>query len=154
MNRMIMVLVIAMFCLSGISYASGTTPAAMESNEQPKNPVAISLYDQGVAASKAKDYQKALPLFEQALQQDPNNPDILNELAHAQRKTGSIDEAIVNYQKALTLRPKFPEAREYLGEAYIDAALREAETLKGYGSAAQEELEDLTNDIKEASQKV
>ena len=154
MNRIMMISMLVIISLGGISYASDTTPAAMESNEQPKNPAAVSLYDQGVQASQHNDFQKALPLFEQALQQDPNNPDILNMLAHSQRKTGSIDEAIVNYQKALALRPKFPEAREYLGEAYIDAALKEAQTLKSYGSDGQEELEDLTNDIKEASEKL
>ena len=33
------------------------------------------------------------------------------------------DEAFSLYGRALRLRPEFPEAREYVGEAHIDAAL-------------------------------
>ena len=112
------------------------------------------MYDRGVDASNNNDFQKALPLFEDALRADPNNPDILNMLAHTQRKIGLIDEALANYKKALELRPRFPEAHEYLGEAYVQAALRELEVLKNYGGDGKEELEYLTKDIKEASQKL
>lgn len=115
---------------------------------------AVSLYDQGMEANKNGDYQKARSLFEQALSVNSDNPDILNMLAHTQLKVGLIDEALKNYKRALQLRPRFPEAREYLGETYIQAALREAETLKSYGSDGQEQLEDLTKDIKEAAKKL
>jgi tetratricopeptide (TPR) repeat protein len=138
---------------ASIASADETPTAAMQSNDKAASKQTVSLYDQGVAASQANDYQKALPLFEEALRNDPNNPDILNMLAHTQRKIGMIDEALDNYKKALQLRPKFPEAREYLGEAYVQAALREVEVLKSYGGDAKEELEDLTNAIKEAGQK-
>ena len=154
MNQIIIVLMFATICSSGISFASGTSPAAMESSAKTQDKAAVSLYDQGVEASHNNDFQKALPLFEQALQEDPNNPDILNMLAHSQRETGAIDEALANYKKAIELRPKFPEAHEYLGEAYIQAALREVEILKSYGSDGQEALEDLTKDIKEAAEKL
>jgi len=154
MSQMIVILMFVAVCIGGISYASGTSPAAMESNEKPQDKAAVSLYDQGVEASHNNDFQKALPLFEQALKEDPNNPDILNMLAHSQRETGSIDEALVNYKKAIELRPKFPEAHEYLGETYIQAALREVEILKSYGSDGQEQLEDLTKEIKEAVEKL
>jgi len=114
----------------------------------------ISLYDQGVKASEAGDFQDALTLFQQALQEDPNNADTLNMLAHTQRKLGMLDEALSNYKKALELRPKFPEAREYLGETYIDAAMAQAETLKSYGPDGQEQLEDLSKEFKEAAKKL
>ncbi len=126
----------------------------MARNDQPQNKAVASLYDQGVEANNNNDFQKALSLFEQALSADPDNPDILNMLAHAQRKIGLIDESIANYKKALELRPRFPEAHEYLGEAYIQAAMREVETLKNYGNDGREELEDLSEDIKEAAQKL
>lgn len=155
MNKIVGLILIALSVLAvGLSYADETPTAAMEKNNGGTDAKTVSLYDQGLAASQANDYQKALPLFEAALRQDPNNPDVLNMLAHTQRKIGLIDEALTNYKKALELRPKFPEAREYLGEAYIQAALREVEVLKGYGSDGKEELEDLTKDIKEAAQKI
>ncbi|MDE2222137.1 MAG: tetratricopeptide repeat protein [Candidatus Omnitrophica bacterium] len=151
---MIVVLTGMTLLAAGICSANETPPQAMAVNDKAAGAQTVSLYDQGIAAGQANDFQKALPLFEQALRQDPNNPDILNMLAHTQRKIGLIDEALANYKKALELRPRFPEAREYLGEAYVQAALREVEVLKSYGGDAKDELEDLTNDIKEAGQKL
>jgi tetratricopeptide (TPR) repeat protein len=112
---------------------------------------AVSLYDQGMEANKNGDYQKARTLFEQALSVNSNNPDILNMLAHTQLKVGLIDDSLENYKKALQLRPRFPEAREYLGETYIQAALRELATLKSYGKDGAEQEEDLEKEIKKAA---
>jgi tetratricopeptide (TPR) repeat protein len=157
MKHTVVALTMAIACFGVIcshSFADETSPADMAKNDQPQNKAVVSLYDQGVQASNSNDFQKALPLFEQALRADPNNPDILNMLAHSQRKIGLIDESIANYKKALELRPRFPEAHEYLGEAYIQAAMREVETLKNYGNDGKEELEDLSEDIKEAAQKL
>lgn len=139
---------------SGSSTSSSSTGSSSTTSPSSEEKISVSLYDQGVTASKNNDFQGALIFFEAALSEDRNNPDILNMLAHTQRKLGMIDEALANYKKALELRPRFPEAREYLGEAYIEAALREIETLKSYGSDAGEELEDLTKDFKEAAEKL
>lgn len=138
---------------SSSSWGSRESQESTESDErkEPTKGPAASLYDQGMEASKNNDFQKARTLFEQALQEDRNNPDIINGLAHAQRKLGLIDESLENYKKALALRPKFPEAREYLGEAYIQAALREIRALKDYGSEGDESREDLTKAFKEAA---
>jgi tetratricopeptide (TPR) repeat protein len=157
MNHKVVVLLFAIAYAGMVyshCYADETSPADMAKNDQPQNKAAVSLYDQGVQANNNNDFQKALPLFEQALRDDPNNPDILNMLAHAQRKIGLIDESIANYKKALELRPRFPEAHEYLGEAYIQAAMREVATLKNYGNDGREELEDLSGDIKEDAQRL
>ncbi len=108
-------------------------------------------YQKGKAAAEEGDYENARKYFEKAAERDPDNPDILNDLAHAQRKTGQLDLALENYAKALRLRPHFPEAREYLGEAYIQAALREMENLKLYGEEGEEQLEDLQKAFKEAA---
>jgi len=154
MNKMIVVFMFVITCFGGISYANDTPPAAMANNDTSQNKPAESRYAQGVEAGQSKDYKKALPLFEEALKEDPNNPDILNGLAHAQRETGDIDDALINYKKALELRPNFPEAHEYLGETYIQAALREVEILKGYGDNAKEQVSDLTKGFKEAENKL
>ena len=124
-------------------------PQVTSQGDTQKNP-SVSLYDQGVEANKNGDYQGAKTLFEQALSTDSNNPDILNMLAHTQLKVGLIDESLENYKKSLQLRPKFPEAREYLGETYLQAALRELATLKSYGAEGTEQAEDLEKAIKEA----
>jgi len=133
-----------------VSRAAGTSLSSWTSSADQKAP-AVSLYDQGMQASNGQDYKTALGLFQQALRADPNNPDIINMVAHSQRKLGLTKEALENYDKALALRPHFPEAREYLGEAYLQAALEEVETLRGYGVEGKEQLEDLISAIKEAS---
>jgi tetratricopeptide (TPR) repeat protein len=145
-----LILCIFLFATSIAVYAAGTSSSSWSMEEKKKVPI-VSLYDQGVAAHKNNEFQGAKSLFEQALQEDPNNPDILNMLAHCQLKLGMVDESLETYKKALVIRPNFPEAREYLGEAYIQAALREIGTLKSYGSEGAEQLEDLASDFKQAA---
>jgi tetratricopeptide (TPR) repeat protein len=153
MKSVNLLLVTAVLLIPRMAMADDTPTAAMAANDKTATPQTVSLYDQGLAASQANDFQKALPIFEQALRNDPNNPDILNMLAHTQRKIGLLDESLANYKKALQLRPHFPEAHEYLGEAYIQAALLELQVLRSYGGDAKEQVEDLTNFVKEAAQK-
>jgi hypothetical protein len=56
-----------------------------------------------------------------------------------------------NYAKALKLRPNFPDAREYLGEAYLQALLRELDTLKSYGKNGEEQRQDLIKALTDAA---
>ncbi|SRR5258708_3487604 len=156
MRKTILILALAglMGELINYSYGSGTSrPSGPGGNGNPGQRV-LSLYDQGMEATRSNNFQLAMELFSQALKEDPKNPDILNMLAHSQRKVGKTDDAIANYKKALDLRPQFPEAREYLGEAYLQAAMREMETLKGYGESGKEQFEDLTEAFKDAAKKL
>jgi tetratricopeptide (TPR) repeat protein len=100
----------------------------------------------------ALNYRRALSIFKDAIAREPKDPDILNMLAYSQRKTGDYESAIGNYKKALAERPVFPEAREYLGEAYLQLALQQVKQLKSYGEQAEHELEDLTASIKNAAE--
>jgi tetratricopeptide (TPR) repeat protein len=120
----------------GGSDNSGSTSISSSSS-------ASALYDNGVQAGKGGDYQTALKYFEQANGIDKNNPDILNML-------GKIDEALATYAKALSLRHNFPEAREYLGEAYIQAALKQLDILNGYGNAGVDSRNFLIKAMKDA----
>ena len=160
MKRMMMVLGVAAALAAGsrvVSYANGTSgPSMQRSNSSDhsayeRGQEIMALYNQGIQAGKDNDYQKAIGFFEDALKKDPDNADVLNMLAHAQRKTGLIDGALENYKKALAIRPRFAEAREYLGETYLQAALRERDILKSYGDSGKEQLEDLTEAIQEAA---
>jgi tetratricopeptide (TPR) repeat protein len=136
---------------SGGSSGGGSNSAVSDPSAYEKSQKIQGLYQKGVEAGKDGDYSKAISYFQDALAEDPENPDALNMLAHAQRKIGLINEAIENYWKALKYRPNFPEAREYLGEAYIQAALQEIKALKDAGKEGEEQLEDLTKDFKEAA---
>ena len=106
---------------------------------------------QASQALAMKDYKKADELLVGALRQHPADPDLLNDYAFTQRKLGHLDEAFEYYEKALRERNRFPEAREYLGEAHLQAALREMDALKSYGADGKEELDELRRSIKEAA---
>jgi len=136
------------WCLAG-ALVAGTAVAVLGMGSGPSSSwpssqsaqapgMGTSLYDQGVAADKAGDDKAALDFFQRALKKDKQDPDTLNMLAHSERKLGMLNEAIDDYWKALKLRPRFPEAREYMGEAYIQAASKEIETLKSYGKDGEE----------------
>ena len=141
---------LALYAVPGpLSHAGGTSTSSMEKSNGAEGRKVSSVYDLGVDAATHGDFGNAEELFQKALQADPENPDTLNQLAHAQRKNGRLDEALENYKKALALRPNFPEAREYLGEAYLQAAMRELATLRGYGDAGKEQAEDLAKEIRE-----
>jgi tetratricopeptide (TPR) repeat protein len=76
-------------------------------------------YTAGVKAIKAKEYAKAIPLFEGVVSRDGNNADAYNWLAYAIRKNGDPKAALPHYQKALAIDPKHRGAHEYIGEAYL-----------------------------------
>ncbi len=71
-------------------------------------------------------------------------------LAYSQRKSGSINIAIETSKRALRLRPNFPQAREYLGETYLQAALRELIALERAGKAASHQHARLLRALHEA----
>ena len=113
-----------------------------------------TFYDLGKEAVKHKEYIVARRYFEQAVKDDPDNPEVLNMLAFVQRKTGDLNGALENYNKALQLNPRSPQAHEYLGEVYVEAAVREADTLKSMGKKGEEELENLIKAFRKAVNKL
>jgi tetratricopeptide (TPR) repeat protein len=151
--KAVVVICVLLFGAVAAAHAAGTSSSSW-GGEQAKEAPVVNLYDQGVAAHERGDYRKAMALFEQALRENRKNPDTLNMLAHTQLKLGLIDESLETYKKALALRSRFPEAREYLGEAYIQAALREVETLRSYGLEGNENRQDLIKALKEAAAKL
>jgi tetratricopeptide (TPR) repeat protein len=68
----------------------------------------------------AKDaYQRARGLFEEATRGAPQMPEAWNGLGYTSRKVGDYDAALAAYEKAIALRPGYPEATEYRAEAYL-----------------------------------
>jgi tetratricopeptide (TPR) repeat protein len=64
-------------------------------------------------------YEDAIVELQRMLKETPEDADVLNLLAYSQRKSQQLDEAMVNYQKALNIDPKHRRANEYLGELYL-----------------------------------
>jgi tetratricopeptide (TPR) repeat protein len=141
---------IARAASSGGSTGSVERPEATSS--EPERDEAQEMFDRGMQLTTEGKYEEARERFEKAVSKKKNNPDYLNMLAYTQRKTGNLEDAFKNYEKALGQKPKFPQAREYLGEAHIQAALLQVEILRGYGPEGQKELEKLTAALQRAAQ--
>jgi Tfp pilus assembly protein PilF len=130
---------------SGVARAAGSPDRSSDDAKPPAE------YTKGLEYVKSGKLEAARIEFERAARKAPKDADVLNMLAYSQRKTGQLDQAIHNYQKALKLRPKFPQAREYLGEAYLQAALRELGELEGYGDEASKERDQLIRALEAAA---
>jgi len=72
-----------------------------------------------MAAVKAKDWSRVVARMGAVTQRDPKNADAWNELGHAYRQLGDMDNSLKNYERALQVDPKHKGAHEYLGEAYL-----------------------------------
>ena len=64
-------------------------------------------------------YSSALAKFQQAVQSDPRSHEAWNYVGYTNRKLGNYDAALTAYQQALTLKPGYPDALEYRGEAFL-----------------------------------
>lgn len=95
--------------------------AAGGSPEPPAEPRAASDLAAGQKAIAAQDWAGAVRHLTRAASREPKNPDVHNLLGFAERKQGHLDAAFAHYGTALKLDPKHRAAREYLGEAYLQA---------------------------------
>jgi tetratricopeptide (TPR) repeat protein len=101
------------------------------------------LKDRAKVADKArKEYEKALKDFKSATERNPDMYQAYNGLGFSYRKTGDYVKALEMYEKALKLKPGFPDAIEYRGEAYLG--------LNRIDDAKQAYLEVLAADRKQA----
>jgi tetratricopeptide (TPR) repeat protein len=83
-------------------------------------PHSLELLEQGVAAQKAADLNKAIDYYEAALVADPRNRTAIIALAQVARVQGLPGKAIGLYREALTLEPNDVTALVGQGEALAD----------------------------------
>ena len=115
----------------------------------------VSLIKKGKKLEKKGKIKKAKQKFNKALEyliiandKNPDQPDILNYLGFAFRKTGDFIMAEVYYSQGLEIDPNHIGINEYLGELYIetnriDLAKQRLEILKGCGCEEYGELKEL-----------
>jgi tetratricopeptide (TPR) repeat protein len=78
-------------------------------------------YFRGYLALRSKSSEEAVAHFKEALRHLPTTSGIESYedcLANAYLQLGKLDEAIGEYQRILSLNPKYPFARYHLGQAY------------------------------------
>ena len=79
-------------------------------------------YSQAVDEIHAEHFPQAITLLESYISRSPEHDrdaDAHNWLGYAYRKSGNLDAAFLNYDKALAINPKHRGAHEYMGEAYL-----------------------------------
>jgi tetratricopeptide (TPR) repeat protein len=64
-------------------------------------------------------YAAARAKLRSLVARSPQFAEAWNSLGYTQRKLGSYDDSLASYAKALDLKPGYPEALEYRGEAYL-----------------------------------
>ena len=115
----------------------------------------VSLIKKGKKLEKKGKIEKAKIRFNKALEyliiandKNPDQPDILNYLGFAFRKTGDFIMAEVYYSQGLAIDPNHIGINEYLGELYIetnriDLAKQRLEILKDCSCEEYGELKEL-----------
>jgi tetratricopeptide (TPR) repeat protein len=75
--------------------------------------------DLGDQAGARDAYGSARVKLQSLVARSPQFAEAWNALGYTQRKLGSYDDALASYAKALDLKPGYPPALEYRGEAYL-----------------------------------
>ena len=153
MKKNLLLIVIFYFALIISSYSAGNGSGS--DNKSSLYDRAVSLIKSGKKYEKKGKIEKAKKRFNKALEylikandKNPDQPDILNYLGFAYRKTGDLMMAEVYYLQGLKIDPNHIGINEYLGELYIktnriDLAKQRLEILKDCTCEEYDELKEL-----------
>lgn len=75
--------------------------------------------DLGSQTGAKEAYGSARTKLQSLVGRSPQFAEAWNALGYTQRKLGAFDDALASYSKALELKPGYPEALEYRGEAFL-----------------------------------
>ncbi len=153
MKKNLLLIFIFYFTLIISSYGAGSSDS--KSIKYPNYKKGASLIKKGKKLEKKGKIEKAKQRFNKALEyliiandRNPDQPDILNYLGFAFRKTGDFLMAEVYYSQGLEIDPNHIGINEYLGELYIetnriDLAKQRLEILKDCACEEYDELKEL-----------
>ena len=91
--------------------------------------------------SLSGDFEDAVAEYEQALEVEPENVDVLSNLGVAYYSLGQLDEAIEQYSRAIEIAPKDADIRSNLAAAHVQ---------KYQASGAQEQLDSALQEYQKA----
>lgn len=112
----------------------------------PKPEMVGQSYAQGEEKAREGKWAEAAALFRKVIEEDGQHYRAFNMLGYSLRKMGKAKEAIVAYNKALSIKSDYAPALEYRGVAHVmagnkAAALADLQKLKSLGSPLAEDLE-------------
>ncbi|MDP1675326.1 MAG: tetratricopeptide repeat protein [Bacteroidota bacterium] len=81
---------------------------------------ASNLFRAGFQAFDSHEYDKAIQLFQKAMEINPNDPLLNNNLGSAYYKSGNYGKAIQYLEKAIEINPQYSMAFNNLGNVYSD----------------------------------
>ena len=110
--------------ICALGYATATWAAGGDEVPTPKSAATPHVsgeakYNEGLAFTRNQEWHRAELMYREAIKLKPDLPEAWNELGHALKLQGQLDEAIRAYEQALRLRPNYAQALQYLGEAYV-----------------------------------
>jgi tetratricopeptide (TPR) repeat protein len=106
--------------LDGDSSAPNAAPTTQDSKVYDDALALMKQGDDHAGQPAAKDaYASARTKLQSLVGRSPQFAEAWNALGYTQRKLGSLDDSLASYAKALELKPGYPEALEYRGEAYL-----------------------------------
>lgn len=114
---------------SALAGHDAARPAVPERKAAPKNRSLIDAYLFAARNAEARrDYLTALKQYQNALDADPDNYRIMNNVASTMLQLGMYDEALATANRALTVKPEYVSAMVNAGIAHGNL---------GHGSAAR-----------------
>lgn len=93
------------------------------------------LFDEGTKLAEAGKHEEAIEKFKQALEKDPQQPNILANMAESYRKLEKNNEALEAYQKAIALKPNDAIFYTNMG-VVLDKLGKSAESQEAFKKAA------------------
>jgi hypothetical protein len=99
---------------------SVTTPATARSATPAQHPF-DALFAKGVAAATARDFGRAIELYDQAIAADPSRAETYYKRANALKDLGRLDEALLSYDEAIRRKPDYAHA--YCNRGYVQHRL-------------------------------
>lgn len=95
--------------------------ALLQINQQIENYPSAGLYfKKGLIYNSLQNYQDALISYSDALQLEPDNPEIISEMAENLSILGNLQDAVTFFQKAIELEPDNLTLKAKLGRVYIN----------------------------------
>lgn len=92
------------------------------------------LFKQALAAQRRGDVNRAKELYARALDRDPRNADLYNNIGTLYRTTGELDRAEDSYRRAIAINPRLAAAWSNLG-VLLDAKGRRKEAISALQQA-------------------